>query len=290
MTSIRGLAIGTTPIAITDGSYRVDRNLITEEDAISIAGEPNIFGGFYTVSGTFSAAYRPQTLNTFIEAGLLGQTGGGVSTSYTLYDLTMGDERNNSWSFGSCALTSCDISLQAGQYSKCTFDWVGTHKKVADTTLTTPDYAIEPSLFYNAYISSIKCRGITFRIDRPLTSEDYILGSEYTQSLIQSENLTIGGTITLGNQDYSLMENVLYTTDEANWNNDNPKNNTTYAGDLTITFRNPSGTKDLCSIYLDEIHVQSLDLSVTGLQRFEKTIEWRAITTDSSGITITTAP
>jgi hypothetical protein len=106
---------------------------------------------------------------------------------------------------------------------------------------------------------------------------------------MQSDNLMVGGTITLSNQNYDMMDTVMYTTDEANWNNDDPKNNSTLIGDLTVKFRNPSGTVDLCEIYLDEIHVQDLNVSVDGAKRFEKTVEWRAKTSTSSGITFTTA-
>ena len=177
--------------------------------------------------------------------GILGQTGGGVSETFTHYELTMGNEFDKSWTFASCALTYCDISMQSGQYSKCTFEWVGTYKKPTNTTITQADYTKEPTLFYNAYINDIKCRGITFRIDRPISAEDYILGSEYTQSLFQSSNLTIGGTINLANKEYNLLDDVLYTTDEASWNTDDPKINKTLVGNLTIKFRNPAGTKDL---------------------------------------------
>jgi len=287
MSTIRGLALDTTGIAITDGSYQVNRNLISE-DAANIPGEPQIYGGIYAVNGSFSAAYRPQTLNTFIESGILGKTGGGVSDTFTHYDITLGNELDKTWTFASCALTSCEISMQAGQYSKCNFEWIGTYKKLTDTTIPAADYTKEPTLFYNAYLDNIKCRGITFRIDRPLGADDTILGSEYSQSLVQTDNLTVGGTITLSNKDYTLLDEVLYTTDEANWNNDDPKNNTTYFGDLTVKFRNPAGTIDMCEIYIDEIHVQELDVSVTGLQRFEKTIQWKAKTTDTLGITFTT--
>jgi hypothetical protein len=288
MTSIRGLSIDNTPIAITDGSYHVSRNLITEE-SVGIAGEPNIYGGMYTVDGSFSAAYRPQTINTFIENGILGKTGGGVSNTHSYYEMTMGNESDKSWTFGSCALTTCEIDMRPGQHSKCTFNWIGTYKKLVDTTLTTPDYTVEPSLFYNAYINGLKCRSITFKIERPLGAEDHILGSEYSQTLTQIDNLTIGGTLTLGDKEYSMMESVLYTSDEANWNNDDPKNNYTSIGDMTIKFRNPGGTKDLSIIYIDEVHVEKLDLSVSGMQRFEKAVEWRAITTETSGIKFTTA-
>ena len=288
MVTVRGLSINSTPIAITEASYQVNRNLITE-DAASIAGEPTIYGGFYTVNGSFSAAYRPQTLNTFIEMGILGKTGGGVAESYDKYELTLGDQFDKSWTFGSCALTSCDISMSPGQFSKCNFEWVGTYKKPTDTTIGQADYTKEPTLFYNAYLGDIKCRSITFRIDRPIGVDDYILGSEYTQTLVQSDNLTVGGTLTLTNKDYAMMDDVLYTSDEANWDNDDPKNNTTHIGDLTVKFRNPGGTVDLCEIYLDEIHVQDLNVSVTGQQRFEKTVEWRAKTTTTNGITFTTA-
>jgi hypothetical protein len=284
MASIRGLALNSTGIAITDGSYQVNRNLISE-DAANIPGEPTIYGGIYNVNGSFSAAYRPQTLNTFIELGILGKSGGGVADTFTHYDITLGNEFNKAWTFASCALTSCDISMQAGQYSKCNFEWIGTYKKLSDTTIPAADYTHEPTMFYNAYLDNMKCRGITFRIDRPLAADDTILGSEYSQTLVQTDNLTIGGTITLSNADYEMMDNVLYTSDEGAWNNDEAKNNTTLIGDLTIKFRNPSGTVDLCQIYLDEIHVQDLNVSVTGMQRFEKTVEWRAITTSSSGIT-----
>lgn len=288
MTSVRGLSIDSTPIAITDATYKVDRNLITE-DAAAIAGEPTIYGGFYTVNGTFSAAYRPQILNTFIENGILGKTGGGVSDTFTKYEMTLGDEFNKSWTFASCAINSCSISLTAGQFSRCDFEWVGTYKRQTDIVIGEADYTKEPSMFYNAYVSGIKCRGITFNIQRPISPDDYILGSEYTQNLMQSDNLMIGGTITLSNQSYDMMENVLYTNDEANWDDTNPKNNTTLIGDLTVKFRNPAGNVNLCTIYLNEIHVQDLNVSVSGAKRFEKTVEWRAKTTDSSGILFTTA-
>jgi len=286
MTTIRGLSIDSTPIPISDGSYIVNRNLLTEE-AISIPGEPQIYGGLYNVTGAFSTVYRPNLINPFIELGILGKTGGGVSDTFSKYEMTMGNEFDKSWTFASCALTSCDISMEVGQFSRCNFEWIGTYKKPINTIIGEVNYTNEPTLFHNAYIGDIRCRGITFQIDRPISADDNILGSEYSQSLMQSANLTIGGTIKLSNSDYSMMDNVLYTTDEAEWDNDLPKNNTTYAGDLTIKFRNPSGSKDLCILYLDEIHVQDLNLSVSGLQRFEKTVEWRATTTTTSGIEFT---
>lgn len=290
MTTVRGLSINSTPISITEASYQVNRNLIVEEDAVSVAGDAIIYGGYYTVNGSFSAAYRPQTINPFIEQGILGKTGGGVSETFTKYDVTLGDHNDKAWTFGSCALTSCDISLQSGQFSKCNFEWVGTYKKPANTIIGAADYTKEPTLFYNAMISNgIKCRSLTFRIDRPIAAEDYILGSEYTQTLIQSSNLTVGGSMTLSNKDYSMMDEVLYTTDEANWNNDDPKDNVTLIGDLTVKFRNPSGSVDLCTIYLDEIHIQDLNVSVNGQKQYEKTVEWRATTSPNDGITFTTA-
>ncbi len=284
--TIRGLSIDTTSIPILGASIDTNRNLLTEESMAP--SEVSITGGIYNVSGNFSAGYRPTLINPFIETGLLGKTGGGIADVINYYEITLGDEFNNTNTFASCVLSNCSISVKTKELTKISFDWVGTRKKSTPNPLTSPDYTHEVSIFYNASLGDIKCSSLTLNISRPIGNDDTIIGSEYAQSLFQSDQITVGGNLTIPNKDYALIDKVLTTTDEATWDTIGNKNNTTYYGEIKILFRNPSGTKDLTTITLSDVYAQQSNISMQGRQRIEKTFDFKAKVTNSTGILIYT--
>lgn len=285
--SIKGLAIDNVGIPILSTSYDNNRNPIVEDSCIGTIGHPSICGGVYTINGQFEAAYRPQLLNTYIENGILGKTGGGLGNSTSFYEITTGNEFDKTYTFASCAFESCDISIKTKDFARITFNWLGTYKKPTASTILTPDRTYEIPIFYNAYINGLKCNAITIRIERPLWNDDYILGSEYTQTIKQNENLRIGGTITLPNKEYDLLDEVLTTTDELNWNNDDPKTNNISIGSMLIKLRNPSGTEDITTISIPYLYASTANVNLNGPSKFEKTIEWVAKTSDTDAITFT---
>jgi hypothetical protein len=280
---IKGLALNSTSLPILSTNFSTDRNLLIEESCGSV-GEPKIYGGNYTTNGQFSAAYRPEIFNTYIQNGLLGNTSGGVGESFSFYDVSTGDQYGKVWTFASCAITSCELSVRTKDFAHITFDWIGTYKKPLAYTLSAPDNTKEIPIFYNATIQGIKCTGVTIKITRPLGNDDNILGSQYTQSLYQNANLNIEGSISLSNRDYTYIDDIITTGDEANWNNDDPKSNVVSLGQLVINLHNPSGTKRLTTITLPNINAVNTEVSTEGQSRFEKSIKWRATTSNTSAI------
>jgi len=280
----KGLALNTTSLPILSTNYSTDRNLIIESESCGVVGEPKIYGGLYTTNGQFSAAYRPQLFNPIIEGGLLGKLGGGIGETFAFYDVSTGDEFGKVWTFASCALTSCEISMRVRNFAQITFDWIGTYKKPLAHVLSTPDHSSSIPIFYNASIAGVKCQGITIKITRPLGNDDHILGSEYTQSIYQNDNLSIEGTIQLSNREYTMLDDLLTTGDEASWNNDDPKSNLVDLGELSIVMHSPDGYQRLTTITIPHVNAVSGNVSVEGASRFEKTIQWRATTSDLDAI------
>ncbi len=293
-----------TSLPITDYSFNVNRNLIAEK-AMNVAGEPKIYGGTYGASGSLSAAYRPSEFATIIAHGILSKTSWSSGTASGIgdfaeassgyknfYNICAGDEFGNVITFASCAFTSCELSLRAGEMGKISFNWVGVKKAASDGTISTPSYAGDIPIFYNAVLkvgaadTLIKVTGITLKINRPLSSDDYVIGSEYTQSIIQSDSCTVEGTLNLSNKEFALLQSAITTGDEANWDDlDELKTNTVNLGKLSIQFNNPAGTGDnLGGLYITKMMLNTTDVSVNGRQKFDKTINFRCETTSTSGI------
>lgn len=317
--AIRGLAYsqytawGTEPtvyksLPITDFSFNVNRNPITEK-AMNVSGEPKIYGGTYGVTGSLAAAYRPTEFSTIIAHGVMSKTSwsSGASSGIgdfaestngykNFFNIACGDEYGNISTFASCAFTSCELSLRSGEMGKVTFNWVGVKKADANpASISTPSYSEDIPIFYNAVLqiggALAKITGITVRINRPLSSDDYVIGSEFTQSIIQSDSCTVEGTLNLSNKEYAKIQTAITcgdgtNDDEAEWDQlDEAKSNAINMGVMSLQFNNPSGSGTaLGGIYLTNMMISTTDVSVTGRQRFEKTLNFRCQTTDTTGI------
>lgn len=292
-----------TSIPVTDFTFNVNRNPVAEK-AMNVAGEPKIYGGTYAASGSLTAAYRPMEFATLIAQGIFcnnswttGTTSGvkdfaeATSGYKNFFNIACGDEFGNVSAFASCAFTSCELSIRSGEFGKISFNWVGTKKiSGANPSISTPSYSGDIPIFYNAVLqvggALVKVTGLTVRFNRPLSSDDFVLGSEYTQSITQSDNATIEGTINLSNKEYAKVTSAITTGDESNWDNlSAAKTNTTALGTLSMQFNNPDGSSTpLGGIYLTNMVISTVDVSVSGRQRFEKTLNFRTETTATTGI------
>jgi len=295
--AVRGISISADGssyihLPITDTQHQIQRNLISEK-SLNIAGEPKIVGGPFACSGSFSAAYRPAIFTDLIEHGLLGKTGGGVSNDFTLYKkLATTDEYGQGLIFGSIGLNSCEISMKAGEFAKCNFNWVGTDV-VATTSVTvtaSPSYDDPIPVFYNAVIGGYKVTGVTLKISRPLSADDYVIGSEYTQSIIQSDQLTIEGSFELAAKDASnLLGRVAYTGDTTGTYPPAvlaSNKNTASLGSLVIVFNDPDGISPaIQTITLDDLWLSDGSGSASGRQRYQRTVNFKCTSSSTTGIT-----
>ena len=293
--AVRGITLNSMPLPVTDFSYQVQRNLISEK-AISIAGEPKIYGGTYAVSGSFGGSYRPDDFASCI-LGILGKPntngtkiGKGVDDVASIYTtLKACDEYGNGLTFGSVCINSCELSMRAGEIGKATFNWIGTDVTATTTTVTSASYDNEVAVFYNAKVGDFKCTGFTLKIERPMAADDYCIGSEYTQSLYQSDSLSVTGSLELGARDaQNLLGIVALTGDDtgtypANTAVDNI-NNTKYPSSVIIELRAPDGESTLQTITLSTLHFSDGSANATGRQRFQRTINFRCETTKTGGI------
>ena len=288
-------------LPITDFSFNVARNPISEK-AMNVAGEPKIYGGTYGVTGSLSAAYRPAEFATIITDGLMCKGTGGASAAgigdfaeatsgyKCFFDLTCGDEFGNTSSFASCAFNSVELSLKAGEMGKVSFNWVGVRELASGGSITTPSYDGDIPIFYNAVLTFgstlIKATGLTIKINRPLSADDFVLGTEYTQGIIQSDSCVVEGTINLSNKEYATLVSAATTGDTTNWATLNAaKTNTVAMGAMTLQFNNPAGSGTaLGGIYIPNMMVSTVDVSVSGRQRFEKTLNFKCQTTSTAGI------
>ena len=283
---IRTVMVDTTPLPILDYNYSIKRNAVVD-NTMNLPGEETVVGGEYMVSGSFTAAYRPELFNPIVNNSILGQSTGGVSSTFPTHIITMGDT-NQSWSFASCALTGCSISSKSKELSKITIDWIGLYKLPTAIPMIQPSYDFSPSLFYNTSINGMKCKGLTIDIRREISADDYILGSEYSQTLYQSSNLTIGGTINLQTYDYDMLDKLITTTDESTWDTPSTtKVNNIEWGTITTTFRNFTGTANTGSITIDHVKLIEGSVNVNGRQKIEKNLNWKSTSTSTSGILIT---
>lgn len=294
MTYYRGVSFNSNIIPVTGASVNPNRNLITVEDMGSIS-QARVYGGAYSVSGTFDGAFRRTKMQSVID-NLFGQSASnGITTlpSNPSKELIISDEYGHGLTFPSAVITSMDLSLNVKEYAKASFGFVairGTHGATTGIT-DTADYTTEPPYaFYNASISlasSVKFTGVTIKIERPIDQDYYVLGSEFIQDFVQNGTLSVSGSLTMGAKDWGLIETALnYGSDtiDPDISHTNPVN----LGNLVITLNDPKvGGTNLAKITVNNLRIADGSVSAQGRNRFEKTINWRAAITAATDLTIT---
>jgi hypothetical protein len=277
----RGLSIkvgSSTEVAIpiSEITHTPTRNLITEKSFGKVT-ETAIYGGGVIFTGSFGGAYRPyqyqDVLKSFVGGSLSSIDAFTAAQTATLH---MGDAYGNNFEYSSCAITSFEINLAAGDYCKVTSNWVGTFATDSGVTvLDTADYSKGIPIFYNADIAGMKVKSFRLNMARPFDQNNYIIGSEYLQDLVQSDSVTVSGSFTVSAKDYTLFKKVIATGDpNVTTPSTTNKNNVTVDGTV-ISLRTPDGTDTLQTITISTLVLSDGSASANGANEFEKTINFR---------------
>ncbi|MFA5760186.1 MAG: phage tail tube protein [Dehalococcoidales bacterium] len=292
MATYRGLSVnGTTLLPVSGVSMSVARNLIAEE-TMSAVGESKLFGGTYLSSGTIDGIYRTD-LDVIVEK-LFGQAvtsglGELPASGAWFNNIYVSDEFGHGYKVASVMITSMDLNVQTKDFAKVSFNWIGGDAS-ADTHSfsVAPTYSNSVSVFYNTTITvnsvAIKCMNISVRVERPIDQDYYILGHEYLDDYVQSGAVTVSGSIGLGPKEWSDLQNALSTDDPFPGVVQSSNANDIEFGEIEILLAEPTGTSVIRTITIPNCKISDATANVTGRNKFEKTINWRAETTASSKI------
>jgi len=274
----RGIEIGNISIPVSDVSFNGQRNPISEK-SFGHATETSIYGGGVVYTGSFGGAYRPSIWSNVIKAFM----GGNQSTTVNAFTdadvvatIRISDEFNKTFQFSSCAINSIEINCQAGDYTKITAGWIGRFAtENTSTHCSSGDYTATIPVFYNTSIGGMKVKSFRLRMERPFDQQNFIIGSEYLQSLVQNDNVTISGSFTTSPTEYEYFKSVILTGDTANDAPTTTNKNTILVTGPTIVFRDPEGTKNIGTIVISKLALSDGDSSANGRNQFEKTINFK---------------
>ena len=292
MATYRGLSVdGTSLLPVSGISMSVARNLIAEETMAAV-GESKLFGGTYLSNGTIDAPYRTD-LDIFVEK-LFGQAVtlglGDLPVSGAWFNnIYVSDEFGHGYKVASVMITSMDLSIQTKDFAKVSFNWIGGDASADNRSFSTaPTYSSQLSVFYNTVIkvngTTIKCMNISVRVERPIDQDYYILGHEYLDDYVQSGAVTVSGSIGLGPKEWSDLQNALSTGDPFPGVVQSANANNIEFGSIKIQLADPTGTTVFRTIDIPNCKISDSSSNVTGRNKFEKTINWRAETTASNKI------
>ena len=289
-------------------NFNVNRNQITEE-SFSIATQSKIYAGNYSVTGSFSAAYRP-TIFADITKYVLGNAAvadgidvNGFDQTNDYASITIQDDNDNYYSFASIVINSMELTLNSNEFAKVTYNWIGIQKGTTNAAIESPDFSEDIPLFYNAILSKsdptvetseqnikfvrtggnnptsggFKAKAVTIKIDRPMTP-DYILGTEYAYTMVQSGQMTVSGTLTFSPSEYEMLEKAMITDDEGNGHIEpNAKNKNEWgAYKIILALNKSNGSGALEVITIDKALITSMDTSAQGANVFDKKVDWVA--------------
>jgi len=280
----RGAKIGKTSIPALSANFQVTRNTIAE-DSFGIATQGSINGGTYTASGSISAAYRPFALRDIVNLVLGGTDKINTTGAFSTTSIDIEDDYGNVTSFATGAVVnSLELSLATEDYARITFNFTGIKKAAAPGSLLAALYTEDLAVFYNAKITiaaaTVYAKSLTVRVERPLTP-DYIIGSEYANTLNQSGNVTVSGTIGLAANEYTQLYNALTTLDESNSQPNETNVNSLSGGALVIDLRHPD-SRAFQTITISNIKITTGSQSGDGRQVMTKSVDFTAVVSSDS--------
>lgn len=280
----RGIKIGSVPVPALSMSLNPQRNIITE-DSFGIATQGSVYAGTYGISGSVTAGYRPSTLSTITNLVLGGSSTIATTGVFAYTTVDVEDDFGNISSFASCVINSMELSLNTGDFARVTYNFTGIKKK-ANGSITSPVYTESISVFYNALLTidstAVKAKSVTLRIERPITP-DFILGSEYAETIIQSGNLTVSGSLGLAANEYTQLYNAMYTSDESRPQPSNANVNLLGGGILVIELRKPGGSA-FQTITVGQIYITTGTMSADGRQVMTKSVDFTAQVNDVNNV------
>jgi hypothetical protein len=155
----------------------------------------------------------------------------------------------------------------------------------------------DPAPFYNPTLiwtpsggsaETLKCKGFTMDMNRPMDQENMYLGSPFLQGLFYNGLTTLGGTITLGPGDWqrirtmaagSTTDNVLdqgnrefYGTAAAG----TVMANAIPSGKFEITLHSPDGVEEVTKFICNMAKLTEMSADASGRNMWNKTVNWLA--------------
>lgn len=287
----RGVKYNTTALPVSDASINVNRNSITV-DSLSSVGTSAVFGGRYVVTGSFGGGLRKTAfanpMASMFGTRLPSVGMGELKTSNTDY-IMVSDEFGSGITAGPIVINSMEITLNAKEYAKVTFNYIGIFATGGtETDATEPDYSEQLPVFYNATVNSISTTGITIKIERPIDQDYFIMGSEFLQEFVQSGPVTVTGTINLASTEWNkFSEATGYGSPKDTITPSTANTNPVGSGSIVVTMNKPDGSGVAATITIDKAIFSEVSASASGRNRFEKTLNWTAEINNTNTIKIT---
>lgn len=276
----------------------VARNPIQEE-AMDITAPASIVAGAYGVTGTIECPLRKDTATKALFQSLMGEpaTADNYTLTQTPYELALRitDEQANDGDgttvyYLGVGMSSCELSLNVGEYAKCKWSWIGRRGVTTDTPVndSTTTFDAHPMLvFYNATLTlastPVKAKGVTLTIDRKFDQDYRYIGSQFLQGLYMNGMTTLGGSLTLGASEWDMLQQVIAgNTDTGLQALDATKTefagtllNPTAGGELKLTLRTPSGATTQVTITATNAIITDMNRSVQNRNMWEKTVNFQ---------------
>jgi len=191
--------------------------------------------------------------------------------------------------FRGVGVMGTELTLNVKEYAMARCNWVGRRAETYSSGVENITSTItgEPSIFYNAVLKfggqTLRCKGITVSINRPIDQDLFYIGSEFLQDLVYNGITELGGQITLGAPEYTVIQNMLAgsavnnTLDQGHTEFYGDLDNSVPGGSLYLYFRNPAGTKTVGLILISEAKLTQATASVQGRNQWEKQVQWTGI-------------
>jgi hypothetical protein len=319
-----------TTLRVTAQNESESRETITEE-ATDQAAAASLFGGTINLTGGFTTALRGWDFATSgLLEGIMGEqtavTIANPGTSFTAglrYEfetvpkslaLKYVDEQANANAgvtriYRGVGITQANITLRSKQYVTVDVQWMARKAEVFDLPYPTESEPKgDPAMFYNAVLkwtpeggsaSIFKCQEFTLNIARPIDTDDYMVGSQFLNSLTYNGLSDLGGSITLAATDWDKMRTVMVGTSDTSINtlDEGRKeffgvvtNTTTTtvlanaipAGQMEIILHTPTGVKPISRILVQSCKLTETTATAEGKQKYTKTITWKAVINNTS--------
>jgi len=309
---------------------RVSRETIIEESTDQVAAA-SIFGGTINLTGGFTGAWRGYDFHSSgLLMGIMGyQTVATVANPAGSYEasgfatghryefamvpstlaIKIVDEQANAGGgvtrvYRGVGITQANISLRAKQYVTMDAQWMARRVEVFDLPYpSSTEPSGDPALFYNAVlkwtptggsVETFKCQEFTMNVNRPIDTDDFMIGSQFLNSLTYNGLTDLGGNITLSPSDWDKLrammagttDDTINTLDEGRREFFGEVTNTTTttvlandipSGKLEIFLHKPDGSQVVGKITADVCKLTEASASAQGRQKYTKTVNWKAV-------------
>ncbi len=263
---VRGVSYGGTVFAVTDFTANHNRNLITEQ-GMGLGGEPVIYDGATLITGSIGAVYR-DSFATYAQA-VLDLLSGASSTIST--NILISSDETSGVSFPSSFINSFELNLQSKDMARCTMGFVAKGPGSAGSVGTAASYTDAVPIGWASTLSInsvvIKTTGITLRLKVPIDQDNYVIGSKYLDSIIQSGNGTLSGSLTLAPSEWAILQSAMGSCGNL-------------SGNIVITLNGQSAsdcsTSLVRTITITDAVASDSSFSGQNRNKFTKTLNWKA--------------